>query len=63
MRENLVLELGETLESAEEALRTCYQVCDYPANGQSDQDFALAKVRIALAKLKSLRHTGNEVSK
>lgn len=42
------------LEMAEEGLRTCYQVCDYPANGNSTQDHALSAVRTTLAKLEKL---------
>lgn len=37
------------LAEAKSALRSCYQVADYPANGQSDQDIALAMVEGALA--------------
>jgi hypothetical protein len=40
--------LVEALEEAEQALATCYQVCDYPANGKSTQDAALRAVRTAL---------------
>lgn len=40
----------EALREAEEALRSCYQVADYPANGKSTQDMALRTVRDAIAK-------------
>lgn len=43
-------EMLEALRSAEEGLRSCYQVCDYPANGRSSQDHALREVRDAIAK-------------
>lgn len=43
-------QLVEALKLAEEGLRLSYQVCDYPANGCSIQDDALALVRSALAK-------------
>jgi hypothetical protein len=39
-----------TLREAEEALACCYQVTDYPADGHSSQDVALASVRAAIAK-------------
>jgi len=43
----------DALKSAESALASCYQVCDYPANGRSDQDYALSEVRDAIAKAES----------
>jgi hypothetical protein len=39
------------MEEAEEGLRTCYQVSDYPANGSSTQDYARTYVRAALAAI------------
>lgn len=38
------------LRKAEEALRSCYQVADYPANGRTSQDRALGEVHDAIAK-------------
>lgn len=38
------------LRKAEEALRSCYQVADYPADGLTSQDRALGEVRDAIAK-------------
>jgi hypothetical protein len=38
----------EALREAETALRSCYQVADYPANGRTDQDDALRTVRAAI---------------
>lgn len=51
---NLLKELQNTLLDAEAALRLCYQVADYPADGNSSQDEALATVRASLKKLDSL---------
>ncbi|WP_341702572.1 hypothetical protein [Ferrovibrio sp.] len=45
-------DLLAALEEAEEGLASSYQVCDYPANGRSQQDRALASVRAALARAK-----------
>lgn len=38
------------LKEAEDGLASCYQVCDYPANGRSSQDDALRSVRSAIAE-------------
>jgi hypothetical protein len=43
----------DALRSAEEGLRTCYQVCDYPANGRSQQDYSLAQVSSVLQRITS----------
>ena len=43
-------DMHDALLQAEYALAMSYQVCDYPANGNSTQDHALAAVRAALAK-------------
>lgn len=40
--------MAEALREAEAALASSYQVVDFPANGKSQQDAALAKVRAAL---------------
>ena len=44
------LEMLNALRSAEDALQSCYNVADYPANGRTFQDEALRKVRSAIAK-------------
>jgi 5,10-methylenetetrahydrofolate reductase len=41
--------LRAALELAESALANSYNVVDWPANGRSEQDVALAAVRAALA--------------
>lgn len=41
--------LKEVLVEAREALAWSYQVCDYPANGQSTQDDAIRTIDAALA--------------
>jgi hypothetical protein len=46
-------ELAGALESANSALADCCDVIEYPANGSTDQDDALIKVRYALAKWKA----------
>lgn len=38
------------LKEAESALASCYQVCDYPANGRSEQDDALRSVQSVIAE-------------
>ena len=43
-------EIYEALKLAEDALRTSYNVADYPADGESKQDIALASARAAIAK-------------
>ena len=43
----------EALESAEDALANCYELQSYPADGKTSQDYALAKVRSALATFRS----------
>lgn len=50
----LLMDCQSALERAEEGLRSCYQVVDYPANGCSDQDHALASVRGTLGRLSNL---------
>jgi hypothetical protein len=45
-----IAELEEALYECECALDCCYDVCDYPADGQSIQDEALNKTRAILAK-------------
>ncbi len=47
-------EAGEALEQAERGLATCYQVCEWPADGQSTQDDALRAVRATLRSLRGL---------
>lgn len=42
--------MEEALRAAESGLASSYQVCDYPANGRSEQDRALAIVRAALSE-------------
>ena len=44
--------LMDALEAAESALAGCYQVTDYPADGTTGQDHALALVRAALTEAK-----------
>lgn len=41
--------LIDTLKAAEDALSRCYNVTEWPADGTTPQDEALAKVRAALA--------------
>lgn len=47
----ILKECRSALACAEDALRSSYQVCDYPANGNSDQDHALANVRSTKGRL------------
>jgi hypothetical protein len=42
-------QLVVALRKAEEALARCYDVTDFPGDGTSNQDIALAEVRAALA--------------
>jgi hypothetical protein len=43
-------ELVEAGKQAADALASCYQVCDYPANGKTVQDMALALIRAAIER-------------
>lgn len=43
-------EMEKALEECRQALKYSYQVCDYPANGQSEQDDAIRTVDKVLAK-------------
>lgn len=51
---DLLKDLQNTLLDAEAALASCYRVVDWPANGNSTQDEALATVRASLKKLDQL---------
>lgn len=44
-------ELLEALTRAADALQWCYQVADFPADGSTKQDRALAAARAAIAKV------------
>lgn len=46
--------IEDALMTARVALADCYDVTQYPGNGSSDQDRALAKVDAALALARSL---------
>jgi hypothetical protein len=46
---NAHAKLVAALRKAEDALASCYNVNDWPGDGTSDQDAALADVRAALA--------------
>lgn len=48
-------QLADALREAEDALASSYQVVDFPANGTSPQDAALAKVREALTAFEASR--------
>jgi hypothetical protein len=39
------------LEQAREAMRWSYEVCDYPADGNTPQDRAISAIDALLAKL------------
>lgn len=43
-------EILDVLNEAKDALASSYQVCDWPANGRSTQDYALTRVKEAIAK-------------
>jgi len=45
-------ELVEALNEARYALGCCYDVCDWPADGETVQDIAIASIDLALAKVK-----------
>ena len=45
-------ELVEALREAKYALGLCYDVCDYPANGETKQDDAIASIDLVLSRIK-----------
>ena len=43
-------ELTAALKRCHDALSSCYQVCDYPANGNTEQDHAMLNADYVLTK-------------
>lgn len=46
----LMGKMHAALVEAKDGLASCYQVCDYPANGRSSQDYALRSVEAVISE-------------